>query len=136
MANPINGAGGSAATTTFLTAYNSDANAHRVLTVDSAGTIGPGVTATTISFQGETSVTTTVVLIAANASRKKATVQNHGAANVRLSKSGTATSASPIVLVPRVGMYEFLPEGGYVYQGAIAVVSESGTNLVGFTEEV
>lgn len=94
----------------------------------------PGVTATTVS-QGETSITVSAVLVAANASRKKLTVQNHGAANVRLSHSGTATTSSPIILVPRVGIFQLLPENGYIYQGDVAVISETGTNLVGFVEE-
>lgn len=90
-------------------------------------------TATTVA---ETSVNVAgadTTLKAANANRKRLTIQNHGSGFVRVSLSATATSTSPIRLVPGVGAWVL--EGDFVYRGEVSAFSETGTNEVGVIEE-
>lgn len=96
----------------------------------------PVLTALTVSETPEVSVgASDTTLKAANGSRKKVRIQNHGTGFVRVSESATATLTSPIRLVPQVGEYWVEPTAtGHIYQGEISAISESGTNLVGVTE--
>lgn len=94
------------------------------------------VTATTVSTDTEVSVTgSSTQLLAANSSRKKVFIQNHGTGYVRVRLAASALTTSPIRLVPEVGTYELKSEDGYVYRGVINAISETGTNLVGVIEE-
>lgn len=110
------------------------------LRIDPTGTtaqpISASQTATTVSTDTEVSVTgSSTQLLAANSSRKKVFIQNHGTGYVRVRLAATALTTSPIRLVPEVGTYELKSEDGFVYRGVINAISETGTNLVGVIEE-
>lgn len=91
----------------------------------------------TSAIEGTASVTTSsAVVINQNLDRKKLFIQNTGTGFVRLSYSGTATLTSPIRLCPEVGTHVIVMEGGFIYQDRIAAISESGTNVLTYLEEI
>lgn len=108
------------------------------LQVQVLDTVAPSKQATTVSTRTEVSVAgVSIQLLASNSSRKKVWLQNHGSGYVRVDLFTSATTSSPIRLVPQVGEYVIMADGSNaVYAGAIFAISESGTNLVGVIEEI
>jgi hypothetical protein len=90
-------------------------------------TFTPGTVATASTPGTCTSVTVSAVLIAANATRKSVVIQAATAntKNVRWAKAATATAAQ--MLLEPGQTYIFDGDGGSVYTGAYAFISEDGT---------
>jgi hypothetical protein len=77
-----------------------------------------------------------VPLVLGSSDVRRVTIQNHGRANVFLSKDGSsATTASPIKLYPGGTWIEFPDEHGFMYQGTWNAISDGADCAVGVVEE-
>lgn len=112
------------------------------VSVNDDGEVSVAVTATP-ALVGTTPASATVsidtdgdTVLAANADRKRAWIQNTGADFVRLEYGDTPAADSPIRLVPEVGAHAIEPTAaGHIYVGEVTAIAEAGTNAVVVLEE-
>lgn len=119
--------------------YGFDGADYNPIAIDSNGNVGvaPALTATTAA-ETTASIGTgaAATVLAANADRKRAWIQNTGTGFVRLKLGSGATTSSAIRLVPEVGTYVIEPsDAGDIYVGIVTGIAESGTNALVVVEE-
>lgn len=76
--------------------------------------------------------TSSISVLAANESRKRAIIVNSGAAGVWLSFGATAVVGQGAFLAPLGGSFEIDPDE--LYTGAINGIAAAGTNVCGVVE--
>lgn len=114
---------------------NVDPSLFLVVNADGSINVNFATTALTVGTNTVVSVDNTeTIVLAANASRKGATIQNHGTSVLQLFfTSGQAFGAGPILL-PQYAMWEAAQETG-VYRGIVYGIRAAATENAGVVEE-
>lgn len=109
------------------------AEVHVNNTVTVTGTVTPGTTTGTLANGTQTAVSSAAVqILASNASRKTAVVQNTGTANIRVGVAAVAATTGLQLTPGAVAIYE----EPHVPTQALFAIREGGVDSVAFAQEV